>query len=173
MVLFGAQGLGAVVWGVVADAYGLTAAFVASAVVLALGTASLRRWPLFDTANMDRSVVVRPDPDVTFDGSDEGPVVVVTTYAIAPEHEDAFKRAMVRVRESRYRTGATEWGLYRNGERPGDFEEIYVVASWDEHLRQHRERLTPADLDFEDAAKSLATTPPTTQHLLSTDVDDK
>jgi MFS family permease len=171
MVLFGAQGLGAVVWGVIADAYGLTVAFVASAAVLAVGTASLRLWPLFDTANMDRSVVVRPDPDFEIAESDVGRVVVVTTYSVAPENEDEFKHAMIRVRESRYRTGATEWGLYRNGEQPGDFEEIFVVASWDEHLRQHRERLTPADRDFEDAAKALSTTTPRTQHLLSTEVD--
>jgi MFS family permease len=171
MVLFGAQGLGAVVWGVIADVYGLTVAFVAAAAVLAVGTASLRRWPLFDTANMDRSVVVRPDPDFAIDDTEEGRVVVVTTYTVPPENEEAFKRAMIRVRESRYRTGATEWGLFRNGEQPGDFEEIFVVASWDEHLRQHRERLTPADLDFEDAAKALSTTPPRTQHLLSTEVD--
>ncbi len=171
MVLFGAQGLGAVVWGVIADAYGLTVAFIAAAAVLAVGTASLRRWPLFDTANMDRSVVVRPDPDFEIADTDEGRVVVVTTYTVPPENEEEFKRAMIRVRESRYRTGATEWGLYRNGEQPGDFEEIFVVASWDEHLRQHRERLTPADRDFEDAAKALSTTPPRTQHLLSTEVD--
>jgi MFS family permease len=171
MVLFGAQGLGAVVWGVIADAYGLTVAFIAAAAVLAGGTASLRRWPLFDTANMDRSVVVRPDPDFEIADTEEGRVVVVTTYTVPPENEDEFKRAMIRVRESRYRTGATEWGLYRNGEQPGDFEEIFVVASWDEHLRQHRERLTPADRDFEDAAKALSTTPPRTQHLLSTEVD--
>jgi MFS family permease len=171
MVLFGAQGLGAVVWGVVADAYGLTVAFVTSAAVLAVGTASLRFWPLFDTAHMDRSVVVRPDPDFEYAQSEARPVVVVTTYSVAPEKEDEFKRAMVRVRESRYRTGATEWGLYRNGERSGDFEEIFVVASWDEHLRQHRERLTPVDRDFEDAAKALSTTPPQTQHLLSTEID--
>ncbi|MGB8196219.1 MAG: MFS transporter [Acidimicrobiales bacterium] len=171
MVLFGAQGLGAVVWGVIADAYGLTIAFVASAAVLAVGTASLRRWPLFDTAHMDRSLVVRPDPDFEIAESDAGRVVVLTTYTVAQEKVDEFKRAMIRVRESRYRTGATEWGLFRNGERPGDFEEIFVVASWDEHLRQHRERLTPADRDFEDAAKALSTTPPQTQHLLSTDID--
>ena len=171
MVLFGAQGLGAVVWGVIADAYGLTVAFVAAAAVLAVGTASLRRWPLFDTANMDRSVVVRPDPDFEISESEAGRVVVVTTYTVAPENEEAFKRAMIRVRESRYRTGATEWGLFRNGEQPGDFEEIFVVASWDEHLRQHRERLTPADRDFEEVAKNFSTTPPRTQHLLSTEVD--
>ena len=61
---------------------------------------------------------------------------------------------MVRVRELRLRTGATQWGLFRNGERPGEFEEIFVVASWDEHLRQHRERMTATDLAYEEQAKS-------------------
>jgi MFS family permease len=170
MVLFGAQGLGALVWGVVADEFGLTVTFVAAAAVLAAGTASMTLWPLFETSHMDRSVVVRPEPVLEFESEPEaGPVVVVTTYSIAPEKETEFKIAMIRVRESRFRTGATDWGLYRNGERPGDFEEIFFVASWDEHLRQHRERLTGADRDFEDAAKALSTTPPQTQHLFSTE----
>jgi hypothetical protein len=80
-------------------------------------------------------------------------------------------RAMVRVRESRLRTGATQWGLFRNGERPGEFEEIFVVASWDEHLRQHRERMTATDLAYEEQAKTLSETPPQTWHLLPTDLD--
>jgi MFS family permease len=172
MVLFGAQGLGALVWGVVADAFGLTVAFVASAVLLAAGTASTRLWPLFETANMDRSTVVRPDPEFDFEAdADAGPVVVWTTYAIPPENESDFLRAMVRVRESRFRTGATEWGLFRNGEQPGDFEEIFFVNSWEEHLRQHRERLTGADIEFEDKAKALSTTTPQTRHLLSTEFE--
>jgi MFS family permease len=173
MVLFGAQGLGALLWGVVADAFGLTVAFVASGALLAVGTASIRLWPLFETAHMDRSIVVRPDPELDPDletVSDAGPVLVRTTYSIPPDKENEFKNAMVRVRESRFRTGATEWGLYRNGERPGEFVEVFFVASWDEHLRQHRERLTAADVSFEDEAKSLSTTPPETQHLLSTEL---
>jgi MFS family permease len=171
MVLFGAQGFGALLWGVIADEWGLTVTFVASAAVLAVGTASLRLWPLFDTSQMDRSVVVRPDPDFQYSATEAGPVVVWTTYSIPTEKEDEFKHAMIRVRESRYRTGATEWGLFRNGEHPGEFEEVFVVASWDEHLRQHRERLTPADRDYEDVAKALSSTPPQTRHLLSTDLD--
>ena len=54
MVLFGAQGLGAGV-GRHCRRLGITVAFVASAAVLAVGTASFRRWPLFDTAHMDRA----------------------------------------------------------------------------------------------------------------------
>jgi MFS family permease len=172
MVLFGAQGLGALVWGLVADAYGLTVAFVVSAALLAVGTASIRLWPLFETSNMDRSVVVRPDPDFEVEtGSEAGPVVVRTTYWIPREREAEFIAAMRRVRESRFRTGATEWGLFRSGEEPGAFEEIFYVASWDEHLRQHRERLTGADQDFENQAKALSVTPPQTRHLFSTDDD--
>jgi MFS family permease len=171
MVLFGAQGLGALVWGVVADAFGLTVAFVASAALLAVGTASIRLWPLFETSHMDRSIVVRPDPEFEVQlQSDTGPVVVRTTYSIPLDKEAAFISAISRVRESRFRTGATEWGLFRNGEQPGEFEEIFYVASWDEHLRQHRERLTASDLSFEDEAKALATIPPVTRHLLSTEL---
>ncbi|MGB8179654.1 MAG: MFS transporter [Acidimicrobiales bacterium] len=171
MVLFGAQGLGALVWGVVADAYGLTSAFLVAAGLLAVGTASIRIWPLFETSNMDRSTVVRPDPVISVDAeSRAGPIVVWTSYTIPVERESEFERAMIRVRESRLRTGATDWGLFRNGEQPDEFEEIFTVASWEEHLRQHRERLTTADRDFEDAAKSLSSIPPSTRHFLPADL---
>jgi MFS family permease len=173
MVLFGAQGFGALVWGVLADEFGLTVAFVSSAALLAVGTVSIRIWPLFETSHMDRSIVVRPDPELEFEAeSNAGPVVVRTSYSIPPEREAEFFRAMSRVRDSRFRTGANEWGLYRNGEQPGEFEEIFFVASWEEHLRQHRERLTATDRSFEDEAKALSTTAPETHHLLSTELED-
>jgi MFS family permease len=39
MVLFGAQGLGAVAWGLVADSFGLTLTFLVAAALMAVGTA--------------------------------------------------------------------------------------------------------------------------------------
>ncbi len=80
-----------------------------------------------------------------------------------------FIRAMGRVRESRLRTGATQWGLFRDGEQPRVFQEIFVVASWEEHLRQHRERMTATDRGYEEQAKVLSDTPSQTWHLLPTD----
>jgi MFS family permease len=172
MVLFGAQGLGAVVWGVVADAFGLTVTFLIAGALMAVATASIRIWPLVDTSRMDRSTVVRPDPVVALEtDADSGPVVVRTTYSIPAERELDFLRAMGLVRQSRLRTGATQWGLFRNGEQSSVFEEIFVVASWDEHLRQHRERMTATDLAHEEAAKALSETPVRTWHLLPTDLD--
>jgi hypothetical protein len=174
MVLYGAQGLGAVVWGAAADAFGLRLAFLVAAGLMAAGTISVRVWPLVDTSRMDRSTVVRPDPNVAFQtGTLTGPVVVRTTYSIRAGSEADFIRAMGRVRLSRLRTGATEWGLFRNGEQPRTFEEIFVVASWDEHLRQHRERLTATDRAIEEEAKMLSETPPQTWHLLPADFDEQ
>src|ERR1700683_4117300 len=71
---------------------------------------------------------------------------------------------MVRVRLSRLRTGATQWGLFRDGELPHDFVELFVVARWNEHLRQHTDRLTGTDEEFLDAARALSDPAPRTWH---------
>jgi MFS family permease len=174
MVLFGTQGFGALAWGALADAFGLTVAFLAAAGLMILGAVSVRVWPLVDTVSMDRRTVPRPDPDVALDPEpDSGPVVVRTVYTIPADREPDFMRAMLRVREMRLRTGATQWGLFRNGERPGEFEEIFVVASWDEHVRQHRERMTATDFAYEEQAKVLSEAAPETWHLLPTDLGEK
>jgi MFS family permease len=174
MVLFGAQGLGALAWGVIAESVGLTATFLIAAGLMAGAAASIHIWPFVDTSGMGRDIVVRPAPDLDLEPDDDsGPVIVSTSYSISTEDEPGFMRAMARVRESRLRTGATQWGLFRDGEKPGRFEEIFVVASWEEHLRQHRERLTATDLSYEDQAKRLSKTVPQSRHLLPTDLDKK
>ena len=174
MVLFGAQGLGALAWGVIAESVGLTATFLIAAGLMAGAAASIHIWPFVDTSGMGRDIVVRPAPDLDLEPDDDsGPVIVSTSYSISTEDEPGFMRAMARVRESRLRTGATQWGLFHDGEKPGRFEEIFVVASWEEHLRQHRERLTATDLSYEDQAKRLSKTVPQSRHLLPTDLDKK
>jgi hypothetical protein len=61
---------------------------------------------------------------------------------IAAEDERRFVQAMEHVRLSRLRTAATRWGLFRDNEAPRRFVELFVVPSWEEHLRQHGNRLT-------------------------------
>lgn len=53
-----------------------------------------------------------------------------STYTVAPEDEERFLRAVTRVRRSRLRTGAVRWGLYRDGQNPRAFVELYVVPAW-------------------------------------------
>ena len=173
MVLFGAQAAGAVIWGAVAGTAGLVPAFLISAAVMAAGGATIWFWPFHDIADMDRSPVRWPEPQLLISAdSDTGLVLVRTTYTIAAERQQQFLQAMARLRLSRLRTGATDWGLYQDGQNPRSFIELFSVPSWEEHLRQHRERQTGTDLQYHDAAAALSDPPPQTDHYLAAAVHD-
>jgi hypothetical protein len=169
MVFAGAQAAGALAWGALSDAFGLVTAHVLAAVLMAAGVVTLRWWPLRDTSGLNREpAVFWPEPHLELDPEDhDGPVLVTVSYPVGPENDEAFVEAMEAVRRSRLRTGAVQWGLFRDGERPGRFVEAYVVPSWDEHLRQHTGRLTGADRAAEERAQALAEGPPHASHLLS------
>jgi MFS family permease len=174
MVLFGSQAIGAVMWGIVADGFGLVATFLTAAAIMVLGAATARVWPIIDTSGIDRSEVSYwPDPELAFEPDREAPTIVRSEYTVAPEDEDGFLRAMAAVRRSRLRTGAIRWGLYRDGQHPRVFVELYVVPSWDEHMRQHADRLTGADERFEETADSLSHPPPETAHLIAVELPAK
>jgi len=174
MVLFGSQAAGAVIWGVIAGPAGLVATFILAAVVMAAGVATIRLWPLLDTSGIARGLEVYwPEPNLLIEPeSQAGPILVLTTYTVAPENEQEFFRAMSWVRRSRLRTGAAEWGLYRDGETARRFVECFVVPSWEEHLRQHRDRLTGSDRQHEEQADALSDPPSQTTHLFAADIPD-
>jgi MFS family permease len=171
MVLFGGQAAGAAIWGVVAGGAGLVPAFLISAVVMAAGAATLWFWPFQPIADMDRSLVRWPEPQLLISADrGSGLVLVRTTYTIAADKEQPFLQAMAQLRESRLRTGATDWALYQDGQNPRVFIELFSVPSWEEHLRQHRDRQTGTDLQYRDAAVALSDPQPETDHYLATEV---
>jgi MFS family permease len=173
-VLFGSQAVGATMWGIVADGIGLVPTFLAAAVVMIAGAATARFWPLIDTSGLDRSTVSYwPEPQLVLVPDREAPTVVQSTYTVAPEDEERFLRAMIRVRRSRLRTGAIRWGLYRDGQKPDVFVELYVVPSWEEHMRQHSDRLTGADQRFEADADAMSHPPPDTAHLIAAELPEE
>jgi len=171
-ILFGAQAVGAAMWGFVASAIGLQSTFLAAAAVMFISAASVGLWPLLDTSEMNRDIVSHwPEPLLAIQPDlESGPVAVMVSYTVALENERAFVQAMDRVRSSRMRTGATRWRLYRDAERPRSFVELFVVLSWEEHLRQHSERLTGTDQEYEENAKALSDPPPIATHYLPADL---
>ena len=141
-----------------ADRIGLVPAMLAAAGATALGAASIRVLPLLPTGHLSREPAsFWPEPMLTVDpGREEGPVVVEVTYVVTPENEPAFLAAMPRLRRTRLRTGAVQWGIFRTGERPGELVEVYVVPTWDEHLRQHSGRMTGADEEVDRQVRDLS-----------------
>jgi MFS family permease len=175
MVLFGSQAVGALLWGAVAGPAGIVPTFLIAAALMAAGAASIKVWPLIDTQGMGRDTAVYwPEPQLVAPiDPDRGPVVVRTTYTVTSDHEQAFLDAMSQVRLSRLRTGATEWGLFREGEATNVFVELFVVASWEEHERQHAQRQTETDYQYLVEASALSETTPETSHLIAVENSDR
>ena len=144
MLLFGGQAVGALVWGALGDTIGVVPAFLIADGLLLVGIASFRWWPFLDLSRIDpHTTAIWPEPELAIAPDPEsGPVVIENVYTIPTTREEAFLQLMARLRRSRRRTGATRWQLFRNGERSHSFVEMYEMSSWQDHLRQHRYRIT-------------------------------
>jgi quinol monooxygenase YgiN len=164
----GSMTVGALIWGLVAEGVGLQPTFFAAAVVMLGGALAGLFWRVPETGHLDREAAVYwPEPRLAVDPElDTGPVMVTVEYTVAPEREAAFLEAMDRLRVSRRRSGATRWELYRDGDRPDRFVELFSVPSWEEHMRQHEGRLTAMDQEVEEAALAFSDPPPRAEHLL-------
>ena len=100
-------------------------------------------------------------------------MVVRITYTIAPEREDAFpRRDGPRAALTPAHRGDAMGACSATGRVPHEFVELFVVPSWDEHLRQHTDRLTGTDEAYLDSARSLSDPAPRTSHLIATEPPD-
>jgi MFS family permease len=145
----GAAG-GSALWGAVATARDVSAAFAAAGVALLLGTLALSRVRLAGDGEQDHSparhwpmplVAGEPDPE-------SGPVFVQIEYRVDPARAAEFVRAARSLEPVRRRGGAVEWWLLRDAEDPGLYVEVFASETWAEHLRQH-DRVSVADRDVE------------------------
>ena len=167
MATFGAQAIAALAWGLFAESMGLVPTFLASASLMALSGVSVLWWPIREVPDRGQEPVAYwEQPQIVFNPEPRiGPIMVQVTYQVLPQDEAKFLAAMERVRRSRQRTGAQWWQIYHDGENPGCFVEVYLVPSWDEHLRQHDGRLTETDAAIERDARAYSRSAPEVHHL--------
>lgn len=168
LVFAGGQAVGAFVWGQSAEAFGLRQTFGLAAALMLAGVVTVRLWPVHTHEDEDHSpAVFWAEPHLMLQPHlTDGPILVSVTYRVPPANTDEFVEAMAEVQGSRQRTGATQWGLFRDGVDPAEFVEVYLVPTWEEHLRQHEGRLTGDDEQSEERAIALAEGPPSIRHLL-------
>jgi MFS family permease len=170
IVFQGGQAAGALIWGLVVQQGNTEIAFSVVAAGLLLGVPAARRWPLRPPGAIDvRPSQHWPEPDLVIDPDPRhGPVLVTVEYRVPAERADAFREAMLPVGRARRRSGGERWGLFQDGADPERFVEVYLVATWEEHLRQHQERTTHTDRLFEERARELVAegSEPRVEHLL-------
>ncbi len=145
LAITGSLAIGSALWGVTAE-WSLAGAYVVAAIALVVGSVSTRRWRLGALTGLDLTPVPGSDPVVVLmPRPADGPVVVTVAYTVPDTDMVSFTNAMQIIEAHRRRTGAYQWGLFRDLGEPNRFVEIFHVESWAAHLRQH-ERIT-ADFD--------------------------
>jgi MFS family permease len=169
LVFMGGQAVGSLLWGLLAGAIGVGATLCIAAALLGVVALTTPWRPLLAlTGKLDRNISSHwPDPVLVFEPDpDDGPVLVVKRYRVAESNQQAFIQAMELVGRSRRRTGAVRWDVFRDGDSVDGFTEVFALRSWGEHLRQHSDRLTGADAQFEQRALDFVQGEPTVEHLL-------
>jgi MFS family permease len=155
MVFQGGGAVGAAVLGVAAEHAGLSSTLAIAAAALALGPLAGLRWRFRPIPPAELLPAGDwPAPHLTSDQPPDGPVLVSIEYWARPGLEGELMTALEHTRYSRRRTGATSWRAWQDSDDPSRILEQFVVASWDEHLRQH-ERVTQRDQGRLDRVRQL------------------
>jgi len=136
--------LGSVAWGELADRISLqTALLVAAGWMLASLLLALP-FSIHQPEGLDLAPAESwsdPAAEVaegeTIDPED-GPVVVMIEYQVAPADQPAFRDAARQLTRLRLRDGALRAGVFADVAEPTRLTEFFYVATWAEHLRQHR-----------------------------------
>ncbi|MEU4804560.1 MFS transporter [Actinosynnema sp. NPDC023587] len=169
LVFMGGQAVGALAWGAVGGVLGVRSGLVVPAVALVLVVAVAASALPLTERELDTSPASLWDTPPEISDVERGPVLVTVEWRVDSARAESFVEAMRKVGRSRRRTGATQWGLFRDSADPDAFLETFTVATWQEHLRQHLERGTGTEVEVEQTARDLATAPPRVRHLLWAD----
>jgi MFS family permease len=155
IVFQGGNAIGSAAMGLAAGQAGLSPTLLVAAVGLVLGPLAGLRFPL-KTLKPEELLPTGdwPIPQLSGEETPGGPVMVSVEYWPQAGLEDSFLRALHDARWSRRRTGASSWRVWRESSDPHRFVEQFVVASWQEHVRQH-ERVTIRDQERFDRIRAM------------------
>lgn len=157
---FAGMASGSILFGWVAQHYGVSAALLAAgAGQAATGVIGLfLPLPRFEDLRvdpLDRWTAPTLDQEI---GPDDGPVMVQLEYQVSEEDAAGFARAMVERQRIRVRDGARDWAVWQDLGDGSRWIESYRVATWAEYLR-HNMRRTVADRENADALLRFSADP--------------
>jgi MFS family permease len=170
LVFQGGMAISSVLWGIIAEHYGIRASFVVAGAVLLVTPLLAKFYPI--RQGDEREVTISPRwPEPVFKtppDPERGPVLVQVEYEIQLEDVDRFLQCIQELGRIRRRDGAIRWGVFEDAATPGRFVESFLVESWADHLRQH-DRVTLADRELKKVVQDFhkAPQPPRVHHFLA------
>jgi quinol monooxygenase YgiN len=172
LTIQGGMALGSVVWGSVASHWGLPVALAGAAIWLGLSTLLVLRFSLINNTETLDFTPARSRPELVLakePAPNAGPVIITTTYQVAPADHPAFAALMEQLSRIRRREGAIRVGLYSDLADPERIMEYFVVESWAEHERQNEQGVGADEAALASAARKLhrGPEPPVVSHFIN------
>jgi hypothetical protein len=123
-------------WGHLADASGVEAALLVSGALM-MASPLIGVWLRMPPVRPhDKESPSLEDPEVGLSlAGNEGPLVVMIEYRIAPKDVSAFCKLMLEVQLARQRNGAYGWSISRDIADPDLWIERYHCPTWHDYLR--------------------------------------
>ena len=169
VVFQGGNAVGSAVLGISAEHFGLSATLLVSGVALALGPLAGLRYKFQAIPPEDLLPAGDwPQPQLATGDQPSGPVLVTVEYHPRDGLGGQMLTELRDARFSRRRTGGSSWRVWQDAAEPGRILERFVVASWEDHLRQG-ERVTKRDQQRLDSIRAMSKPdqPPKTTHWVT------
>jgi len=151
-LFFGAMAGGSLVWGQVAERFGIEAALAIAALGAILLLPLTARVRLPAGAGPDHTPALHWPTPVSHVNADNGrgPVMVQISYQVPAARQAAFITAIHELARSRRRLGVSGWYLMQDAADAERFIETFFESTWQSHLRHH-ERVSEADRRVQEA----------------------
>lgn len=136
----GSMAFGSFIWGQVASLTSISTSLVVAAIGSVLVWLIVLRVKLnHDDLDLQASDHLRKSSitdEIT--AYDSGPVLISVLYRVEQTHSETFLSLMNHLKKIRLRDGGYSWGIFLVPNEPDRYIETFMVASWAEHLRQHK-----------------------------------
>ena len=158
LVLNGGLAVGSVIWGIIANSFGIPVTLSIASLALGATIIAKKRYsttllddldftPASDHWSLPTNLSVDPPQN-------DSQALITIDYKIDPKLSDEFEQSVRELGRILKSEGMAYWELYQDTTDIGHYIEIRIADTWTDHMRQH-ERVTKNVQVMEDKIRAL------------------
>jgi len=158
LVLNGGLAVGSVIWGIIANSFGIPVTLSIASLALGVTIIARKRYsttllddldftPASDHWSLPTELAVDPPQN-------DSQALITIDYKIDPNLSDEFEKIVRELGRILKSEGMAYWELYQDTTDIGHYIEIRIADTWTDHMRQH-ERVTKNVQVMEDKIRAL------------------
>jgi hypothetical protein len=158
LILNGGLAVGSVIWGTIANTFGIPVTLSVASLALAATIIARKRYSITLLDDLDFTPVsdhwsLPPELSVDLSQNDSQALITID-YKIDPKLSDEFEQSVRELGRILKSEGMAYWELFQDTADIGHYIEIRIADTWTDHMRQH-ERVTKNVQVMEDRIREL------------------